>query len=117
MERIIQYSKDTAQEHLTANEQRARFIAKDVRDYATTVPAGLVIDSSTIRKVVTAKEGTRPHTQTVARVMESLADFGKDSVQTVKRRVMFDEDAAERYHTCCDGGQGIEPPTAVMTPG
>lgn len=121
MERIIQYSEDAAKEHLTANEERARFIAKDVTDYAKKVPAGLIIDSRTVRKVITAKEGDRPHTQTVARIMDFMADFGKDEVEVVKRRgkklVVIDEDAAQRYHSCCDGSDATEPSRAVIQPG
>lgn len=121
MERIIRYSEDAAKEHLTANEERARFIAKDVTDYAKKVPAGLIIDSRTVRKVITAKEGDRPHTQTVARIMDFMADFGKDEVEVVKRRgkklVVIDEDAAQRYHSCCDGSDATEPSRAVIQPG
>ncbi len=48
---------------LTTNQDRARFSARDVRDYTEKAPAGLVIDSQTITKVLTAAEGTKPHTQ------------------------------------------------------
>jgi hypothetical protein len=82
---------------LTANQERARFIAKDITDYATKVPAGFALDSSTIRTVLHAKEGRTPHTQTVARVMDFLDDFGKEGVKMVKRRgtkrVIFTEHA------------------------
>ncbi|KAB1187499.1 MULTISPECIES: hypothetical protein [Haloferax] len=82
---------------LTANQERARFIAKDIKEYATKVPAGFALDSSTIRTVLHAKEGRTPHTQTVSRVMDFLDDFGKESVKIVKRRgtkrVIFTEHA------------------------
>ncbi|WP_224450475.1 hypothetical protein [Haloprofundus salilacus] len=71
---------------LTANQERARFIAKDIRDYAKKVPAGYAIDSGTIRKVLQAKEDRTPHTQTVSRVMDFLNRLGKEDVQVVKRR-------------------------------
>ncbi|QOS12723.1 uncharacterized protein HfgLR_12970 [Haloferax gibbonsii] len=72
--------------NLTANQERARFIAKDIREYATNVPAGFALDSSTIRTVLHAKEGRTPHTQTVSRVMDFLDDLGKEGVKIVKRR-------------------------------
>ncbi|KTG11481.1 hypothetical protein AUR64_04305 [Haloprofundus marisrubri] len=71
---------------LTTNQERARFIAKDIREYAKKVPAGYAIDSGTIRKVLKAKEDRTPHTQTVTRVMEFLDRLGKEDVQVVKRR-------------------------------
>ncbi|KTG30330.1 hypothetical protein [Haloferax profundi] len=82
---------------LTANQERARFIAKDIKEYATKVPAGFALDSSTIRTVLHAKEGRTPHTQTVTRVMDFLDDLGKEAVKIVKRRgtkrVIFSEHA------------------------
>ncbi|RDZ44857.1 hypothetical protein C5B91_09100 [Haloferax sp. Atlit-10N] len=84
-----------ARSKLTANQERARFIAKDIREYATNVPAGFALDSSTIRTVLHAKEGRTPHTQTVSRVMDFLDDLGKEGVKIVKRRgtkrVIFSE--------------------------
>ncbi|REA00162.1 hypothetical protein DEQ92_20720 [Haloferax sp. Atlit-6N] len=81
--------------NLTANQERARFIAKDISEYATNVPAGFALDSSTIRTVLHAKEGRTPHTQTVSRVMDFLDDLGKEGVKIVKRRgtkrVIFSE--------------------------
>jgi len=71
---------------LTANQQRAQFIAKDIAEYAQKVPAGFAIDSRTIRTVLNAKEGQTPHTQTVTRVMDFLDEFGKEGVRIVKRR-------------------------------
>ncbi|AKU08145.1 hypothetical protein [Haloferax gibbonsii] len=86
-----------ARSKLTANQERARFIAKDIREYATSVPAGFALDSSTIRTVLHAKEGRTPHTQTVSRVMDFLDDLGKEGVKIVKRRgtkrVIFSEHA------------------------
>jgi hypothetical protein len=71
-----------------------------------------VVDSRAIKRVLTASEGKRLHTQTVARVMDFLADLGKDAVELIKRRgrklVVFDPDAADRLanHDRCDGGTG-----------
>ena len=97
---------------MTATQERARFIAKGVKDYAEKAPAGLVISSRDIKKVIAAKEGKRPHNQTVGRVMDFLNDLGKDDVDLIKRRerklVVIDPDAADRMmasHDRCDGGE------------
>jgi hypothetical protein len=65
LERICALPEHIADRELTTNQERARFIARDVRDYAA---AGLVLTSRTITKVITAVEGTKPHTQIVARL-------------------------------------------------
>ncbi len=112
LERICSLPEHIADRELTANQERARFIAKDVRDYAEKAPAGLVVDSRTVKKVIAAAEGKRPHTQTVARVMEFLADLGHESVELIKRRgkklIVVDPEVADRlaHHTCCDGEKG-----------
>jgi len=98
---------------LTANQERARFIAKDISEYATNVPAGFALDASTIRTVLHAKEGRTPHTQTVSRVMDFLDDLGKEGVKIVKRRgtkrVIFTEHAVSELAatTTSSGGSGI----------
>lgn len=50
----ISLPKHIADRELTTNQERARFIAQDVPDYAEKVPTGLVLDSQTIIKVSTA---------------------------------------------------------------
>ena len=124
LERIVSLPEHVADRELTANQERARFIAKDVRDYAEKAPAGLVIDSRTIKKVITAAEGKRPHTQTVARVMDFLEELGKEDVQLKKRRgqkfVVIDPKAADRYaayHERCDRGSGPTQPEDVISTG
>jgi cell division septum initiation protein DivIVA len=112
LERICALPEHVADRELTANQERARFIARDVRDYAEKAPAGFVIDSRAIKRVLTASEGKRSHTQTVARVMNFLDDLGKDGVALKKRRgrklVVFDPKAADRLasanHSRCDRG-------------
>ena len=109
---------------LTANQERARFIAKGVHDYAEKAPAGLVISSGDIKKVIAAKEGNRPHNQTVARIMDFLDDFGQDDVDLIKRRgrnlIVVEPDAADRLMACndrCDGGSGPAPSGTVTSGG
>ncbi|KYH24617.1 hypothetical protein HAPAU_36000 [Halalkalicoccus paucihalophilus] len=60
-----------------------------------------MLNSQTFAKVITVAEGSRPHTQTVARVMDFLEKLGKDEVEQTKRRgkklVVINEEAADRY--------------------
>jgi cell division septum initiation protein DivIVA len=117
LERICALPEHVADRELTANQERARFIARDVRDYAEKAPAGLVIDSRAIKQVITASEGKRPHTQTVARVMNFLDELGKEDVQQKKRRgkklIVVDPEAATRYATHHDRRDGESGPTHV----
>jgi hypothetical protein len=124
LERICALPEHVADRELTANQERARFIARDVRDYAEKAPAGLVIDSRAIKRVITASEGKRPHTQTVARVMDFLNDLGKEDIHQKKRRgkkfVVVDPEAATRYaahHDRCDGGSGPTTDSDVISVG
>ena len=124
--RVCALPEQVAARELTANQERARFIAKDIRDYAKKCRAGLVIDSRAIKRVITAKEGTKPHTQTVARVMTFLDELGKDSVEQKKRRgrklISVDPEAADRLsdasatdHRRCDWGSGPTTPESVIS--
>ncbi|KYH24794.1 hypothetical protein HAPAU_31710 [Halalkalicoccus paucihalophilus] len=119
LERICTFPEHIADRELTTNQQRARFIARDVQDYAEKAPAGLVLDSQTIAKVITAAEGSKPHTQTVARVMDFLDKLGKDEVEQTKQRgkklVVIDEEAADRYHDRCDRDIEQPPTESVMS--
>ncbi|KYH23979.1 hypothetical protein HAPAU_40580 [Halalkalicoccus paucihalophilus] len=119
LERICALPEHVADRELTTNQKRARFIARDVRDYAEKAPAGLVLDSQTIAKVITAAEGSKPHTQTVARVMDFLAKMGKGEVEQTKRRgkklVVVEEEAADRYHDRCDRDIEQPPTESVMS--
>lgn len=57
LERICGLPEHIADRELTTNQERARFIARDVRDYTEKAPAGLVLNSRTITKVITASKG------------------------------------------------------------
>ena len=112
LEWICSLPEHVADRELTANQERARFIARDIHDYAEKAPAGFVVGSRTIKKVIAAAEGKRPHTQTVARVMDFLADLGQESVELIKRRgkklIVVDSEIVDRlaHHERCDGENG-----------
>lgn len=101
LEDIIRVPEHSVQEHLRANHQRARFIAKDIHEYSRSVPAGRAIKSSELRRVLSASEGGAIHTQTVSRVIERLDDLGKQSVkvretQEGERVVVFTDKFVKR---------------------
>jgi len=84
----------------SANVRRAVFVARDVREYTTSVPAGRVITAGELARVLRAGTDCRGHSQTVDRVITILDDFGKDSTEIVERRgerrVVFTEDLCRR---------------------
>jgi hypothetical protein len=98
---LTNLSEHVADEHLTANQQRARFVAKDIRDYADKTPKGLVVDSAAISRVLSVRDGEPPHTETVSRVMEFLDQLGKNETETKlhkgRRIAVFDDEATHRY--------------------
>lgn len=100
LERVCAFSDDVADRELTANQSRARFIARDVTDYADSVPAGYAIRSGDIATVLKAGTDSKGRTQTVARVMGFLDDLGGDGVDVVERRgtkrVVFSDETARR---------------------
>lgn len=101
LETVCSLPEETAEENLTVNQQRARFVAKDISDYGRKVPAGIAIKSSEIRRVLTASEEGSIHTETVSRVMDFLDRLGGDGVRVKKTRsgentVVFSEEIAER---------------------
>lgn len=86
LERVCAFDEETADRELTANQSRARFIARDLTDYADSVPAGYAIRSGDIATVLRAGTDCRGRTQTVARVMDFLSDLGGEGVEIVERR-------------------------------
>jgi molybdopterin converting factor small subunit len=91
---------DNLLEDQTANVRRAVFVAKDVEDYTTGCPAGRVIKSGELRRVLQAGTDCAGHTQTVARVMDLLDRTGGDSTTVVERdgerRLVFEQDLVDR---------------------
>jgi hypothetical protein len=106
LEEVVQLPEHLAEENLSANQQRARFVAKDIHEYSRSVQAGRVIKSSELRRVLTASEKGRVHTETVSRVLSFLDDLGQGDVkiretQAGERVVVFTEEIVKRivaYH-------------------
>lgn len=103
LEQLTNLPKPVAEDHLTENQLRARFVAKDVLDYADKAPKGLVLSSSAISRVLTVRDDATPHTETVSRVMKFLERFGGDDVYLKmhkgRRIAVFDAETAHRYGT------------------
>jgi myosin heavy subunit len=103
LKQITDLPQHVAEEQLSENQQRARFVAKDVLDYADNTPKGYVVDSATVSKVLAVRDSESPHTETVSRTMDFLDRFGKSGVETRmhkgRRIAVFDAEAAKRYGT------------------
>jgi hypothetical protein len=101
LEEVAQLPEHVAEENLSANQQRARFVAKDVHEYTRSVPAGRVIKSSELRRVLSAGEEGRVYTETVSRVIQFLEELGQDSVEVNETRegervVVFSDEFVKR---------------------
>ena len=99
LERIVALPEELVEQELTENQQRARFIAKDIREYASKAPAGRVIKAATMGRVLKAAFDTA-HTETINRVREFLDELGQDDVKLVDRDnskiIVFDESLVRR---------------------
>jgi len=109
LEEICRLPQHVADDSLTSNQERARFVAKDIKQYGRSVPAGRAITSSDLRKVLSAKEEGSTHTQTVSRVMDFLERLGKDDVsikETMggKRTVVFTDEIVQRLKELTNHG-------------
>ena len=109
---IVNLPEWMADEQLSSNQQRARFVAKDIRQYGDMRLGDLVISSGDIRKVLSAKEQGSVHWQTVKRVIEYLDGMGKDVTRVKDKHgtiVCFDPEAVDRWgetHTVVSGEKG-----------
>jgi len=105
LERTVAYAEELAQEELSPNQQRARWIAQDLRDYASPTSGGYVLASSDIKTVLAAMDEST-HDQTVSRVIEFFDDLGKEEVSVAKRRgskrVLFSEEILQRLEELSD---------------
>jgi len=100
LEDVVSLPEAVAEDSLTANQQRARFVAKDVVEYTRSVPVGRKIDAGEIGRVLRAGTDCSGHTATVDRVIKILDEFaqGKITVRrgnTGQREVVFHEELVE----------------------
>jgi chromosome segregation ATPase len=99
LETVVSLDQQTAESELTSNQNRSRFVAKDILQYSKKCQAGRTISSSDIATILKSGTDCKGRTTTVARVMDFLDKFGEDKVEVVKRRgtkrVIFDEELAQ----------------------
>jgi predicted nucleic acid-binding Zn-ribbon protein len=86
LEQVVGLPDDVAMNSLSANQKRARSIAKRVDEYGKSVPAGIAITSSRMRDILSGLEDKRVHRQTVQRVMDFLKRFGDGHIDTKETR-------------------------------
>lgn len=112
LEDIVQLPSHVADESLSANQERSRFVAKDVHQYSRSVPAGRAIKSSEVRRILAASEEGNVHTQTVSRVLGMLDDLGEDEVEIKERRdgervVIFSDEFVKRIVAWQNSNHGV----------
>jgi hypothetical protein len=100
LEDIVALPESVAETELSANQQRARFLARDVRDYTDKAPAGWCLTAGQVGTVLKAGLDITPHSETVRRVIQILEDLCDDAATVRKRRgekrIVFDEDLVQR---------------------
>ena len=97
---LIDVPLERAKEQLTANQERARTVAQRAIELGKKVKAGLVIKSEDIAEHL-EERGVDPHTETIRRVMDYLADLGKSDVEDTMhkgdRLLVFDPERVQEY--------------------
>ena len=101
LETVVKMDESTASESLTPNQERARFVVRDVMAYSDHAPGGgRVLTSGRIGRVLRAGLDTTPHSETVGRVIEFIDEMGEGTTSREKRRgkwrLSIDPDAARR---------------------
>jgi chemotaxis regulatin CheY-phosphate phosphatase CheZ len=81
LEQVVGLPEETAMNSLSANQKRARSIAKRIDEYGKSVPAGIAITSSRMRDILSGLEDKRVHRQTVQRVMDFVISTPKKLVE------------------------------------
>ena len=102
-------ARNVVERELTKDEALARKVAEHLPDLAKKTGKGYVITSRMIGDFFVSDRGQRPHTQTVARIIDYLVRFAGDHVRVSKKRgrkrLAFDEElVAALHHDRGDGG-------------
>ena len=108
LEQVVGLPDDVAMNSLSANQKRARSIAKRIDEYGKSVPAGVAITSSRMRDILSGLEDKRVHRQTVQRVMDFLKRFGDGHIDTKETRggktvTVFSETVGENITSVVTG--------------
>lgn len=106
LEDVVGLPEDVVDSQLTQNQQRARFLAKDIADYGEKAMAGRVLKAGRVGRVLRAGLDVEPHPETVRRVMEILADLADDEGTLRKRagekRVVVEDSLVDRLERIAD---------------
>jgi len=100
LEDVVALPEDVADRELDERSKRARFIARDARNYGDKCPAGRIVTAGRVGRTLAAGLDIDPHPETVRRVMSRLDALGKDTTTLRKKngekRIIIDEDAVVR---------------------
>ena len=109
--KLIDVPIERAKEQLTANQVRARTVGQRAIELGKKTQAGIVVKSENIAEHL-EERGVDPHTETIRRIMDYLADLGKHDVEDTMhkgdRLLVFDPERVQEY------GKG-EPPERVSS--
>jgi predicted nuclease with TOPRIM domain len=100
LENLVALPEDVAEQSLSKQDKRARFIAMDAGDYGDKCFDGRIITAGRIGRTLAAGLDVDPHPEKVRRVMKRLNELGKDSTKLRKKngekRINIDEAAVDR---------------------
>jgi hypothetical protein len=100
LENLVALPEDVAEQSLSKQDKRARFIAMDARDYGDKCIDGRIITAGRSGRTLAAGLDVDPHPEKVRRVMKRLKELGKDSTKLRKKngekRINIDEAAVDR---------------------
>ena len=80
----LTWSFEATPEALSSNERRAAIVWKHFFEVCAKTPTKYVLDSNDVGTVLAADEGSAPYRQTVRRVMDRVADLGKEYIDLQK---------------------------------
>lgn len=86
LEDVVSLPESVVEAELSPNQQRARFLARDLREYADKAPAGWCLPAGQIGTVLKAALDVTPHSETIRRVIQILDDLGDETTTVRKRR-------------------------------
>jgi len=106
LEDVVALPQNIAESELTANQQRARFIASDIRDYASVSGRNnYLLSSSDVRRVLKAA-GENHHRETVNRVMEFIDQLGEEftklKTKNGEKKLFIERSEGGRLHKLGD---------------
>lgn len=101
LEDITRMPEHLAEKSLSRNQQRTRFVSKDIHQYSRSVPAGRALKSSELRRILAASQDGSTHTETVSRVIDMVVDLGEEEVKLRETRggervIIFSDEIVER---------------------